>query len=765
MADDPAPRTPRPTTASTPSAMQVQTPTLPGMAPVEAFATPLPVLSMVVLAIALLGEFLTAGVATPFILFMVKGFGTLDNEPEIAFWTGILVSTFFLTQFLTAILWANIADAYGRRFALVVSLLGSGITCTIFGACTTLNAALAVRLMQGVFGGAVGVARGAISAITDESNAGRAYAILSFAWGLGGVAGAVVGGSCPCFLFVPPVWPKVFAGSIFERYPYLLPCAVAGSVTLLGSALGCLLGPDGGPRQSVQNIGEKVIVETAISPAETTNSSTVVDSLVPTAPVRIERTRTFSSTRPTLPGYGSVNQRGRLASGFNTRRGSIGSSISAFRRPRPPTTDAESSNRDSRRASFAHRLVIANENNTTNMAELWVAAAINSDGGTDNEGVFAFDGDWDEEAVDSRFDDNATETDSLLFGSNAVRGRRISRSTNQSIVASSPLRPLSFRRPSNIGTIMRPPRLPSSPLSVSITAGLRRPSFMQPLEGTPTSRRFSGVPNIFNNAGVGAPPAMLESPFVAPESSTLAPSDSLQPIIETRRLSIHETPTWHSYADSGSAQAEDESVASKLPIMIIAQYGMLALHATTHDQVFLSYLVSDYEAGGLELKAGDYAQLIAVMCFAQLVYQFVMYPNIGPPYGPCSHLTMFRLGSALFIPAYLCVTLLRPLVTPGDANPLLMLALGTATAVRFCGSCFAYTAVSILLNYMTPPSAIGLANGLAQSIVSLARCFGPVLGGWLWSASTENDSSGFPIGFLACAGVCAAAILQSFMIR
>jgi hypothetical protein len=32
---------------------------------------------------------------------------------------------------------------------------------------------------------------------------------------------------------------------------------------------------------------------------------------------------------------------------------------------------------------------------------------------------------------------------------------------------------------------------------------------------------------------------------------------------------------------------------------------------------------------------------------------------------------------------------------------------------------------------VTPPHAVGLANGVAQSIVSLARCFGPVLGGYV----------------------------------
>lgn len=83
---------------------------------------------------------------------------------------------------------------------------------------------------------------------------------------------------------------------------------------------------------------------------------------------------------------------------------------------------------------------------------------------------------------------------------------------------------------------------------------------------------------------------------------------------------------------------------------------------------------------------------------------------------------------------------------------------------------------------MTPPAAVGFANGAAQSIVSLARCFGPILGGYvrfefppcvlaltqdeqLWAVSTQDDPSGYALGFLACAGVCGFAVAHSFLIR
>jgi MFS family permease len=69
-----------------------------------------------------------------------------------------------------------------------------------------LPEAICVRLVQGIFGGAVGVVgssfdrrschsstqfRGSIRDITDDTNATRAYAILGFSWGFGGVVGPV----------------------------------------------------------------------------------------------------------------------------------------------------------------------------------------------------------------------------------------------------------------------------------------------------------------------------------------------------------------------------------------------------------------------------------------------------------------------------------------------------------------------------------------------------------------------------------------------
>ena len=48
-----------------------------------------------------------------------------------------------------------------------------------------------------------------------------------------------------------------------------------------------------------------------------------------------------------------------------------------------------------------------------------------------------------------------------------------------------------------------------------------------------------------------------------------------------------------------------------------------------------------------------------------------------PPRGRFSHLAMFRLGTIMYIPAYLTVVLYRPLasVNKDNANPLLMIGM------------------------------------------------------------------------------------------
>ncbi|KAF5343431.1 hypothetical protein D9758_011854 [Tetrapyrgos nigripes] len=771
----------------------------------ESYMTPLPIIPMVVLSIAMLGEFLTASVSGPFMLFMVKSFG-IEDEAEVAFMTGILVASFFLTQFLTSLLWATVADKHGRRAVLFVSLFGSAITCATFGTSSSFPQAICIRLLQGIFGGAVGVARSSVAFVTDSSNEGRAYAILGFCWGFGGVAGAIIGGT-----FETPVrnWPTTFGTiPLFQKYPYLLPTLIAASVTFLGSILSLFLGPDGGPREGAiqlppekadnqhptipeeesmppspifedipakdtltgsirKKVGKRLssYFSSRVPDTQSTSSNPAPSSPVPILqpPVRLDRPR-VPSNRSRLGGsaYGySGSTRNRLASNPMSirRRGSLASSIAARRRGSNldgmPSSYRQSTTSD---LNFAQRLLMANENAVTNIADLWVASAMN----VDNEDPFYSDDEDmedDESVLDLGEALNREDDGDVLDSPTTPTANRYRR---DSAASSNPNRSPIMHKAS-VSRQHRPQLSPRRPSMGGRNISMRYPSNLGLEVGTPGTRRFSNAPSIFSHTGVKTPSAVLDAQqLLRPEPEDLSPTDNLAPILESR---LGPRPEIATPADE-EAQLEP-SLWSQLPMLIIMQYGLLALHSTTHDQVFMSYLVTDYDSGGLNLNAGHFAQLIALMCLCQIAYQFYLYPNLGPPRGRFSHLTMFRLGSLFFIPSYLSVILYRvPFASEEeDGNFMLMTALTLSTALRFCGSTFAYTAISILLNYMTPPAAVGFANGIAQSIVSLARCLGPVLGGTIWSISIEGNPSGYPLGFMICAGACGLAVLHSFFIR
>ncbi|KAF7980507.1 hypothetical protein HWV62_38018 [Athelia sp. TMB] len=607
--------------------------------------TPLPKLPMVVLSIAMLGEFLSANVPTPFLLFMVKGFGEAEDEAAVASWTGVLVAAFFLTQFATSLLWATISQRYGQRIVLFISLLGSAVTVAAFGTCSSLAGAITVRLLQGIFAGAVGVARGGVVVVTDTSNEGRAYAILGLKW------------------------PETFGNiPFFVEQPYILPCAIAAAVTFTGSILSLFLGRDGGPRErSVHLQPEKSDNDPLVIPDDSlpTSPAAIAEEQEPQGAAGLLRKKISKRSSGYLPARGADN--------FDTASQHSMPSASAAPRPSVPFTYTYSrtsrtdgsaygrprsyrpqSNVDTASLNFGERLLMANENAVTNIADLWVAAAISAN----NEDPFESESeDGSEMEFDSHVEAQDVEGIPASMPTVSRPGSRLGREAHR------PLTQASF--PARLNSRPSPsphPRPHSAVRAAAHSPSVRHASSIY-LEAGPSSRRGSNSSTIFAHSGVR--PSLLFQDIRQVGSRPNDSADALAPIIEGRRLS--DSQIWTSSAE------QVPSLASQLPILVIVQYGLLGLHSTTHDQVFLSYLVSEYDNGGLNLNAGHFAQLVALMCFAQIFFQFYLYPNIGPPRGRFSHLSMFRIGSLLFVPAYLTVTLYRVFASEEeDGNAFLM---------------------------------------------------------------------------------------------
>ena len=229
--------------------------------------------------------------------------------------------------------------------------------------------------------------------------------------------------------------------------------------------------------------------------------------------------------------------------------------------------------------NFAQRLLMANENTVTNIADLWVASAMN----TETEDVFD-DEEWDyesqvaEHAVDMTPGEELDETQAFETGT-SPRSNRFFRSD-------------SMESPSVRAGFVTSPRRPSTSTQRDSSTGTRHVSGapstgnMESSVSQSTVRRYSTTTApIFSHVGVRTPPAVIEAQHLLAlaDAAEAAGQDGLAPIAEGQSAIHGEAP----------AQAVAEpSLMSQLPLLIIFQYGILALHSTTHDQVFYLYLVS-----------------------------------------------------------------------------------------------------------------------------------------------------------------------------
>ena len=411
-------------------------------------------------------------------------------------------------------------------------------------------------------------------------------------------------------------------------------------ISLAGAILSLFLGPDGGPREGAIRLSMEKI-DTIPEEEESLPSTPILGSPErrsvygslrhklsgrlsgyfsgrgqdaqegPSTPHQVpepvpltitpsnsaNKMRTVSSTsraNGSAYGYGST-YRSRLASGYST--GNRRSVTASLRRRRESNFEGmPSSVATDRDLNFAQRLLMANENAVTNIADLWVAAAMN----VDNEDPFEDEDEFEEDQQDVAESGEARPFSSALddleeedvFGAQSAthtpRNNRFTRRESHTSAHSPSKRP-SFsaaRRPPPLGS----PRRPS--YSGRLSLHRQRSSQFSPRlpsedPGTPPPlhRRASGsMPPIFAHVGVRTPPAVVEAQQLLAQLEEPGPPESLDPILESQRALAAEAE-----AEIGETQP---SLMSLLPVAIIIQYGLLALHSTTHDQVFYLYLVS-----------------------------------------------------------------------------------------------------------------------------------------------------------------------------
>lgn len=600
--------------------------------------------------------------------------------------------------------------------------------------------------------------------------------------------GSIIGGLCE-----HPVknYPALFGSSeLLTKYPYLLPCLVSSSITLFGAFLCLFLGWDGGPRDGAIKLPiEKTTEE---GQASSTDGEATPRPRRASLPKRISgyfnlpiqhkpslpRDPSSHALRnPRSPSYGTTpdtdagpstshhggTPRTRPSMGGNSygydarrassrpwtrrltmdsmRRGSTATNQTQY----APDFEALQQGPDLSSLNFAQRLLLANEPTVLNISDLWVQACAAQTFDEDEESHADPD-----TSVFERDDDPDQSGDTSNAGDTSIEDGEDDRFLGPSSTAQGP----SKAAGNGLGLGGLPLR-PDRPRIVS-------------RQSTASSRMH---PRIFSNTGLKEPPALFSPMGEQPPNVQLA-NENTNPL-----TTIHEQQKRHSQLSPAQeaaplpgtevANKPSESIFKDLPLGIILQYFIVAFHSTACDQVrpylivfseryfgscsiqvFNTFLVTPVSSGGLGLTASHFAELVAALFFAQMLWQFKAYGNIGPPNGRFTHLSMLRLGMCIYIPIYLLFPALRNLLHE-TSDVFVMTGMIILASLRALGNVCAYTSLMVLVNIMTPPHLLGLSNALAQSTASAARFCGPVVGAIVWSWSIDVGPSGrsFPFDY------------------
>lgn len=130
----------------------------------------------------------------PFLPFFVKELG-INAHQGVSIWAGLLASVSPLFAALFSPLWGSLADRYGRKPMVVRSCFAAGSAVFSISLATNVYQVLALRILQGVFGGYSAAATALVAGETPAQRLGWALGLLQTGQTLGVLIGPTLGGA------------------------------------------------------------------------------------------------------------------------------------------------------------------------------------------------------------------------------------------------------------------------------------------------------------------------------------------------------------------------------------------------------------------------------------------------------------------------------------------------------------------------------------------------------------------------------------------
>ncbi|MBQ9352814.1 MULTISPECIES: Tet(A)/Tet(B)/Tet(C) family tetracycline efflux MFS transporter [unclassified Phyllobacterium] len=171
--------------------------------------------SLIVILTTVTLDAVGVGMIMPVLPELLTGLTHADN---VAAHYGVLLALYALMQFLCAPLLGALSDRFGRRPVILVSLAGATLDYLVMASAMVLPLLYIGRVISGVTGATMSVASAAVADITPEDGRAQRFGMIGACFGLGFIAGPLLGG---------------IAGGFGIHYPFLLAMALNGVNFLL----------------------------------------------------------------------------------------------------------------------------------------------------------------------------------------------------------------------------------------------------------------------------------------------------------------------------------------------------------------------------------------------------------------------------------------------------------------------------------------------------------------------------------------------------
>jgi MFS family permease len=180
-------------------------------------------------------------------------------------------------------------------------------------------------------------------------------------------------------------------------------------------------------------------------------------------------------------------------------------------------------------------------------------------------------------------------------------------------------------------------------------------------------------------------------------------------------------------------------------LLATGNYGILAMAYILFDETIPLFLKLSKSFGGLEFSSSQIGFLLSLSGGAMLGFNYYMLPYFISRTSKKSMFEWGIIGSIPFALLWPVIALVNAeILLPSIHNRLSYLSILWPILILVCivknvFACLSFTAVMLQINHSVHEEYLGAVNGLGQSLASLARAFGPALGGLLWSISIQNN--------------------------